>query len=68
MKRMTRKLVALLKNAATSEDGSDLVEYALLISFVAFEATVGMLALGHGLNQAYSSVTATLAASVPSSS
>lgn len=64
----TRKRVVFLKDVATSEDGSDLVEYSLLISFVAFEAAAGLLAKGHGTNQVYSQVISTLVASAPGSS
>ena len=42
--------------------GQDLVEYALVVSLVAFGATAGMKALGTGVNTLFSHISTTLAA------
>ncbi|MEQ1726814.1 MAG: Flp family type IVb pilin [Vicinamibacterales bacterium] len=42
-------------------DGQDLIEYALLAALVALAATVGMTALGQGINEKFSAVSTTLA-------
>lgn len=43
---------AILKD----ENGQDLIEYALLIAFVAFAATAGMTALAGDINAAFTSI------------
>jgi Flp pilus assembly pilin Flp len=37
----------------TEEDGQDLIEYALLCSFIGFTATAAIGALGNAMNSAY---------------
>jgi pilus assembly protein Flp/PilA len=46
----------LLKDALQDENGQDLIEYALLIAFVAFAATVGMKALATDINTAFTNI------------
>ena len=46
----------LLKDALQDENGQDLIEYALLIAFVAFAATVGMKALAADINGAFTTI------------
>ena len=46
----------LLKDALQDENGQDLIEYALLIAFVAFAATVGMKALATDINNAFTTI------------
>ena len=43
-----------------SEEGQDLVEYALIVALVAFGATAGMKAMATGLNSAFKGVSSTL--------
>lgn len=43
-----------------SEEGQDLVEYALLVALIAFGATAGMKALATGLNSAFKGISTTL--------
>ena len=45
-------LIAALKN----EQGQDLIEYALLVAFVAFAATAGMQKLATSINSAFSNI------------
>jgi len=50
-----------LKN---QEEGQDLVEYALVVALIAFGATAGMGALAGGINNAFNSISTTLASSL----
>lgn len=43
-----------------SEEGQDLVEYALVVALVAFGATAGMKALATGLNSSFKGISTTL--------
>jgi pilus assembly protein Flp/PilA len=53
-----KKLVLRLINET---EGQDLIEYALLAALIALAAIVGMQALATGINNKFSSVSATLA-------
>jgi pilus assembly protein Flp/PilA len=46
----------LLKNALQNEQGQDLIEYALLVAFVAFAATAGMHSLATSINTAFTTI------------
>ncbi|MGO8720228.1 MAG: Flp family type IVb pilin [Acidobacteriaceae bacterium] len=46
----------LLKDAVKGEEGQDLIEYALLIAFVAFAVTAGMTTLAKDINAAFSTL------------
>ena len=46
----------LLKDAVKGEEGQDLIEYALLIAFVAFAVTAGMTALAGSINTAFTTI------------
>ncbi|HSY37259.1 MAG TPA: Flp family type IVb pilin [Acidobacteriaceae bacterium] len=46
----------LLKDALQNEEGQDLIEYALLVAFVAFAATAGMTALATSINGAFTTI------------
>jgi pilus assembly protein Flp/PilA len=50
-----------LKN---SEEGQDLVEYALVVALIAFGATAGMGALAGGINKAFTSVSTKLGTAI----
>lgn len=45
-----------LKDALLNEQGQDLIEYALLVAFVAFAATAGMRALATSINGAFTTI------------
>ena len=45
-----------LQNALKSEEGQDLVEYALLVALLALGATVGMQNLANGINSAFTNL------------
>jgi pilus assembly protein Flp/PilA len=47
------KLSARIQNLMLSEDGQDVIEYALVIAFVAFAATAGMTSLATAVNNAF---------------
>jgi pilus assembly protein Flp/PilA len=44
-----------------SDEGQDLVEYALAVALIAFGATAGMQSLAGGLNTAFINITTVLA-------
>jgi len=46
----------LLKDAVKGEEGQDLIEYALLIAFVAFAVTAGMTTLAGDINAAFGTI------------
>jgi pilus assembly protein Flp/PilA len=54
------KLHMRLQILIGSEEGQDLVEYALLIAMIAFGATAGMKSLATGLNTAFKGISTTL--------
>lgn len=43
-----------------SEEGQDLVEYALVVALIAFGATAGMKSLAVGLTKAFQGISTTL--------
>jgi pilus assembly protein Flp/PilA len=54
------KLYARLYFLIGSEEGQDLVEYALVVALIAFGATAGMKALAGGITKAFEQVSTTL--------
>jgi pilus assembly protein Flp/PilA len=48
----------------SSQEGQDLVEYALVVALVAFGATAALQTLGQGLNSAFTTISTTLASSL----
>jgi len=48
--------MALLKDVLKDESGQDLIEYALLIAFVAFAVTAGMTTLATDINLAFKTI------------
>ena len=60
MNTLLLKLLIKYQDLASREEGKDLVEYAMLVSLVAFGATAGMRALATGLNSAFKGVSTTL--------
>lgn len=55
MKDLLIKLTVMFE-MLKEENGQDLIEYALLIAFVAFAATAGMTALAGDINSAFSKI------------
>ena len=63
MKKATYKLSARienLKSALLQEDGQDLIEYALVVSLIAFAAIAGMGTLANDINTAFTNIGTTL--------
>lgn len=54
------KLSMKLQILFCSEEGQDMVEYALIVALIAFSATAGMKILATGLNSAFKGVSSTL--------
>ena len=46
------------------EDGQDMVEYALVVSLIAFAAVAGVKGLAGGINTAFSDLSSKLGASI----
>lgn len=60
MKDKLLKLSVKLQTALMSEEGQDLIEYALIVALVAFAATAGMSTLAGSINAAFTSIGTTL--------
>jgi pilus assembly protein Flp/PilA len=59
MKNLFLKLsvtLELLKNSLKNEQGQDLIEYALVVAFIAFAATAGMHAMATSINAAFTTL------------
>jgi pilus assembly protein Flp/PilA len=54
------KLYAKLYTLIASEEGQDLVEYALVVALIAFGATAGMKSLAGGMNTVFGDVSSKL--------
>ena len=64
MNDMLLKLYVKFQDLKSSEEGQDLVEYALVVALIAFGATAGMGALATGINTAFSNVSSKLGTSI----
>jgi pilus assembly protein Flp/PilA len=64
MNDLILKLSAKLQNAMMSEEGQDLIEYALVVALIAFAATAGMKSLATAINAAFGSIGDTLQTNV----
>ena len=64
MNGLLLKLYIKFQYMMTSEEGQDLVEYALIVALVAFGATAGMSSLASGINTAFSTVSTKFASYV----
>jgi len=62
MNNLLLNLYVKFQDLKNSEEGQDLVEYALVVALVAFGATAGMGKLAGGINTAFSTVSTKLAA------
>ena len=56
MKDKFLMLCLKIQNQLACEEGQDLIEYALLIAFVAMAATVGMTSLSGSINGAFTTI------------
>jgi pilus assembly protein Flp/PilA len=56
MKDMVTKLSAKIQTLMMREEGQDLVEYALVVSLIAFAAIAGMGTLANDINSAFSNI------------
>ncbi len=60
MNNLLLKLYVKFQELKSSEEGQDLVEYALVVALIAFGATTGMTSLASGINTAFSNVSSQL--------
>jgi pilus assembly protein Flp/PilA len=60
MKDKLMKLSVKMQVLLMSEEGQDLIEYALVVALIAFAATAGMSTLANKLNLAFSGIGTTL--------
>ena len=60
MKDKLMKLSVKMQNVLMSEEGQDLIEYALVVALIAFAATAGMGSLATAINTAFSGIGTTL--------
>jgi pilus assembly protein Flp/PilA len=58
---MLLKLYVKFQDLMNREEGQDLVEYALVVALIAFGAVAGMKVLAGGLNNAFNTISTTLA-------
>jgi len=64
MNTMLLKLYVKFQNLKSSEEGQDLVEYALVVALIALAATAGMKLLAGGINGAFESVSIALSTDI----
>ena len=60
MKNKLMKLSVKMRTLLLSEEGQDLIEYALVVALIAFAATAGMNNLATSINKAFTGVGTTL--------
>lgn len=60
MKETMLKLSAKLQTLMLSDEGQDLIEYALVVALIAFAATAGMSTLAKDINNAFIGIGNTL--------
>jgi pilus assembly protein Flp/PilA len=60
MKDKLMKLSVKLQALLMSEEGQDLIEYALVVALIGFAATAGMKSLATSLNAAFGQIGTTL--------
>jgi pilus assembly protein Flp/PilA len=61
MNEMLLKLYVKFQDLKNREDGQHLVEYAMMVALIAFGAIAGMNILASGLNNAFNTISTTLA-------
>jgi len=57
-------MTSLVACFVREDEGQDLVEYALLIAFIALACIVGMQQLGSAINNTYNSISSSLSGAV----
>ena len=60
VKERVRDMKNLIARFVREDEGQDLVEYALLIAFVALACIIGLQQLGTAINQTYQSISTSL--------
>ena len=60
MKNKLMKLSTKMQVLLMSEEGQDLIEYALVVALIAFAATAGMGSLATAINKAFTGIGTTL--------
>ena len=58
------KLGITLQSLVKSDEGQDLIEYALVVALIAFAATAGMATLATNINDAFTKIGSKLTASI----
>ena len=58
------KLGITLQSLVKSDEGQDLIEYALVVALIAFAATAGMGTLATNINDAFTKIGSKLTASI----
>jgi pilus assembly protein Flp/PilA len=64
MKEMMLKMYVKLQSLKASEEGQDLVEYALVVALIAFGAVAAMQGLSTEINTAFKQISSDLASSI----
>ena len=64
MSKLLCNLFINLQNLQNSEEGQDLVEYALVVALIAFGATAGMSSMSGAINTAFGNISKTLGTSI----
>jgi pilus assembly protein Flp/PilA len=64
MNDMLLKLYVKFQDLKNSEEGQDLVEYALVVALIAFGAVTGMGSLASGINTAFGNVSTQLGSAI----
>ncbi|HTB98519.1 MAG TPA: hypothetical protein VK716_16025 [Terracidiphilus sp.] len=64
MNHLLLKCLVFVQSLAASEQGQDLVEYALVVALIAFGAVAGMGALATEINTAFNDVSSDLASAL----
>ncbi|MGA2216843.1 MAG: Flp family type IVb pilin [Terracidiphilus sp.] len=64
LNRFLLNVHARIQTLVRSEDGQDLVEYALVVALIALSATVSMRSLAGGIKNAFNSVSNVLATDI----
>ncbi len=64
MKDTLLMLSAKIQNRLMSEEGQDLIEYALVVALIAFAATAGMSTLATKINTTFTNIGTQLTSSI----
>jgi pilus assembly protein Flp/PilA len=64
MNDLMLKMYIKMQTLMSSEEGQDLVEYALVVALIAFGAVAGMGALSTQINKAFNTISSDLASSL----